>query len=164
MKNDNHSLKTQTLSLFVGKVLAFLVQIITPLILVRILTKTDFGVYQQFQLLAGMFLPILGLCLNTSLFYYYPIYDQEGRKAIIIQTYCMLFLIGIIFVAVFLNSHGFILAKVNLLELDKYDYIISLYICCSCWSRLLPIFCLFWKRKLNTIYFFIQQKGLCGWF
>ena len=158
MKNDNHNLKTQTLSLFVGKVLAFLVQIITPLILVRILTKTDFGVYQQFQLLAGMLLPILGLCLNTSLFYYYPIYDQEGRKAIIIQTYCMLFLIGIIFVAVFLNFHGFILAKVNLLELDKYDYIISLYILFMLVSSITDFLFILEKKIKYNIFFYPTER------
>jgi len=156
--NKNNSLKKQSLSLFVGKALAFIVQFITPVILVRILTKIDYGMYQQFHLFAGLLLPILGLCLNTSLFYFYPVAEQEDRKAYIIQTFCILSFVGIAFLIISLNYHYFIFNIFNLPELDRYRYIIPLYILFMLVSSISDfLFILEKKIKFNIFYYPVEM-------
>jgi O-antigen/teichoic acid export membrane protein len=156
--SKNNSLKIQSLSLFVGKVLAFIVQFITPIILVRILTKTDYGIYQQFHLFAGLLLPVLGLCLNTSLFYFYPVSEQEDRKAYIIQTFFILSFVGIAFLIISLNYHHFIFNIFSLPELDRYRYIIPLYILFMLVSSISDfLFILEKKIKFNIFYYPVEM-------
>lgn len=157
-KIRNISLKKQSLSLFVGKVLAFIVQFITPIILIRILTKTDYGIYQQFILFTGILLPVLGLCLNTSLFYFYPVSEQKDRNAFIIQTFGILSFVGIAFLVVSLNYHHYIVNVFNLAELDRYRYIIPLYILFMLVSSINDfIFILEKKVKWNIFYYPVEN-------
>lgn len=96
MKEQNHSLKKQGIILFLSQVVAFIIQYSTSFVLVRLINKHDFGVFQQFNLLLTTVLPILGFTLVSSLYFFYPVADAEGKKKYIFQTYVLLFLISVI--------------------------------------------------------------------
>jgi O-antigen/teichoic acid export membrane protein len=75
------SLKSQTLSLFSGKVVAYLVTAVTPVILVRLLSPEQFGAYRQVLFLYAVALPVIKFMIPESLYFFYP------RKKKIIHRY-----------------------------------------------------------------------------
>lgn len=75
------SLKSQTLSLFSGKVVAYLVTAMAPVILVRLLSPEQFGAYRQVLFLYAVALPVIKFMIPESLYFFYP------RKKAIIHRY-----------------------------------------------------------------------------
>lgn len=64
--------------LFSGRLTAFLLTFSIPLVLARILTPDDYGVYKQFFLVQGTVLSVLSLGLPAALFYFLP--RRIGRE------------------------------------------------------------------------------------
>jgi O-antigen/teichoic acid export membrane protein len=64
--------------LFFGRTAAFLLTFSIPLILTRVLTPEDYGVYKQFFLVQGTVLPVLSFGLPAALFYFLP--SRVGRE------------------------------------------------------------------------------------
>lgn len=58
--------------LFSGRFMAFVLTFSIPLVLARILTPEDYGVYKQFFLVQGTVLSVLSLGLPAALFYFLP--------------------------------------------------------------------------------------------
>src|SRR5215468_10086975 len=75
--------------LFIAKMIAFSITFATLLILVRILTIEDYGLYKQAFLLYGTLLPILGLGLPASLLYF-AVSEPRARSTYVFQTLILL--------------------------------------------------------------------------
>ncbi|OLC28320.1 MAG: hypothetical protein AUH31_09600 [Armatimonadetes bacterium 13_1_40CM_64_14] len=73
------SLATSALWLVVGKTAAAMFSIAVPLLLVRLLTVREFGVYKQLFLILDTALVILPLGFSLSAFYFFP--REPARKA-----------------------------------------------------------------------------------
>lgn len=152
MKKDP-SLNTQAKAIFIGSLLGMIFQFLIPAILVRIISKEDFGIFRQFQLVASTFLGFLAMGYQTSLFYFYPISNDNGKQKIIQQTQ-FLFLINILIFIVFLYTYGDqILTYLNFTEfIDMKFYLVS-YIAFMLLSSVVSIiFTLEKNTILNKIY------------
>lgn len=98
--NDRQELSGYTLrkhasTLFAGKVVATALMFAVPLVLVRILSKTDFGIYKQSMLLVAFFTAMLQMGITQSLYYFYS-YGKSNRK-LISQTFYIFVSIAVLF-------------------------------------------------------------------
>mgnify|MGYP006291697809 FL=1 len=148
------SLKKQSLYLLLGKISAFIIKMGMPIILVRLLSQEDYGVYRQFNLVTTTFLSILAIGLGSSLFYFYPTTDAKNRKNYIGQTYILLNFIGLIFLIqyIFFGIKIHDLLGVN--SLDSFKVIIPIYVLFMLVSNLSnSIFTAQKKIKYNLFFF-----------
>src|SRR5205823_4467838 len=79
--------------LFIGRVLALCITLATPLVVVRVFSQADFGLYKQLFLLQSMLCMMLSLGLPWSLYYFLP---REGarRGTFVSQTLVLLTIVG----------------------------------------------------------------------
>lgn len=89
------SLTFQLATLSVGRALGFVLTFVVPLILVRVFSPEDFGLYKQLFLIHSTVVSILTLGLSASLFYFIPRYPDECQ-AYISQTLLILLLTGLL--------------------------------------------------------------------
>lgn len=66
-----------------------------PMLMVRLLSKNDYGTYQQLLLVNSMALGLLTLGLPSSIYYFYNRVDEGRRSALVIQTLAMLGVAGL---------------------------------------------------------------------
>ena len=71
-------LTAQMVTLFIGKSMALLVTFAIPLVLARLLSQHEFGVYKQIFLLNGVLLSVMGMGIPSSLMYLLP-RDTKSR-------------------------------------------------------------------------------------
>jgi O-antigen/teichoic acid export membrane protein len=90
-----HSLSKQMMWIFSGRIIAFSFAFILPLVLVRIFSQAEFGLYKQLFLIAATVTSILSLGLPASLFYFVPNHLSE-RHGYIFQTLVVLACLGIL--------------------------------------------------------------------
>lgn len=67
-----------------------------PMLMVRLLSKNDYGVYQQLLLVNSMALGLLTLGLPSSIYYFYNRVGESGRAALVVQTLSMLGIAGLV--------------------------------------------------------------------
>ena len=128
MGKSGPSLSRQSIAVFIGQVLGFAINFLTPILLVRIISKTDYGVLQQFLLMGNTMLPILGLGLASSLYYFFPINKGEQRKSFVFNTYLQMATSGFIFVVGFYFLGKYLLDGLGMETLGQAGNILSFYI------------------------------------
>ncbi|MBM9538520.1 oligosaccharide flippase family protein, partial [Desulfobulbus alkaliphilus] len=84
MKSD--SLTKQASLLMAGRILSMPLTFLVPIVLVRVFTVEEFGVYKQLFMIFYVILPIVDLGISQSLFYFMPKY-AEYRDRILSQTF-----------------------------------------------------------------------------
>jgi len=75
----SHSLKKQVGFLLFGKIAGFLILTILPIIMVRLLSQHQFGVYRQILFITGLVIPLVRLRILQSLYYFYPRLQEDSR-------------------------------------------------------------------------------------
>lgn len=75
------NLRLAILTLGAVSAVDMLLQVLLPMVLVRLLVATDFGVYRQVWLIAATALSLLPMAIPTSLYYFLPRHDG-ARKAV----------------------------------------------------------------------------------
>ncbi len=123
-----HSLRNQSISLFFGKTAAFVIQIITSVIIVRLVSKAEYGYYQQFLLISTSLITILGLGLNSGLYYFYPTGSDSEKHLFVKNTILIELIMGLAFVLLFLGLGIPKLEWLNLENLYVYRIHIGLYV------------------------------------
>ena len=88
-------MESPSFSLFAARVVAFGITFMVPLILVRLLTIEEFGLYKQAFLLHSTLFVILQFGLPASLLYF-AVHDQEARPAYVLQTIILLTALAIL--------------------------------------------------------------------
>lgn len=135
-----------------GKILSMLIGFVTPLFLTRYLTKEDYGLYAQFYtvfLFAGN---ILGMGVQSNLYFFYSDAEQKNRQIIVSNTYFLLL--------IFATLGVFILATKPLStlflgkgELQNYTYFVLLSIWFFIPTKILePLYTLRRDRITSTLY------------
>ena len=66
------ALKRLAVTVFASRLIAFALASATPIILVRLLTQSDFGTYQQVLFLLMFSVALLGMGIPESLLYFFP--------------------------------------------------------------------------------------------
>lgn len=96
----NSTLKSQAGYLFAGRLTSFFIRFIIPVILVRLFTKEEYGLYQQIMLVSLFFVPTVQFGMATSLFYFYSI-AKEKFTQLMSQTFYFIVFSGMIFFPIF---------------------------------------------------------------
>lgn len=126
MSMSNNRTTTSGIAFYVaaGKILAMIAQFIMPLFLTRFLTKHDYGLYSQFYLIFGFLLSVLGMGMQSNLYFFYPKSSSNEQKHQVWGTYILLMFMGIIGCLFFLIPpiNHFI---VNNAYLEEYVYLIA---------------------------------------
>lgn len=92
----NKSLNLQVLAVSFGKILSMLASFLVPVILVRFLTKDDYGVYNQFNVVFLFVTALFSLGFRSNLFYFYPNSNNEKKATVLLQTVLVLFVLGVL--------------------------------------------------------------------
>jgi O-antigen/teichoic acid export membrane protein len=86
LKSD--SLTKQATFLMAGRFLAMPLTFLVPIVLVRVFSVEEFGIYKQLFMIFYILLPVIDLGISQSLFYFIPKY-QEQRDSILSQTFLL---------------------------------------------------------------------------
>lgn len=79
-------MKRQIVTLGVGNVGDFAIQLLTPIVLVRVLDEAGFGDYRLLWLTVATLLAIVPFGMPSSLFYFLPRHDLRGQAVFVRQT------------------------------------------------------------------------------
>ena len=90
------SLSNKAGLLILANGMKYAIGFILPMVLVRLLTKEDYGTYQQLSLVSSAATGIMVLGLPTSIYYFYhhASHAAHGRATLIAQTQLMLLIAG----------------------------------------------------------------------
>ena len=80
-------LSKKILILIYGRAFSFLISLVIPIALTRLLLKEDYGTYQQLVMIYSVIQAILLLGIPQSLLYYYPRNGKETHPLLVIQTW-----------------------------------------------------------------------------
>ena len=92
--------KKQIGSLITGQILSLLLGFVLPLILVRVLTKNDYGLYAQFNVILSFCTVFFSFGLSSELYYSYPLANNREKRILVFQSLSMLFVAGMLAVAI----------------------------------------------------------------
>ncbi|MBD3179920.1 MAG: oligosaccharide flippase family protein [Candidatus Latescibacteria bacterium] len=93
---SGYTLRKHAFILFVGKFLATALMFVVPLVLVRVLSKNEFGIYKQAMLLVTFFTSMLQFGITQSLYFFYS-HGDDNRKLISQTFYIFLFIAALFF-------------------------------------------------------------------
>jgi O-antigen/teichoic acid export membrane protein len=79
-------MKRQIITLAIANTWDAAIQLLTPIVLVRVLDETSFGEYRLLWLVAGTLLAIVSFGMPSSLAYFLPRHDLRGQAVFVRQT------------------------------------------------------------------------------
>ena len=82
--------------LTIGRVLSMLVVFAMPLIMTRVLSQSDYGVFSQYFTLYTALNIIFALGFHSNLFYFYPTADEKGKDEYVSNTFFLLISMSVI--------------------------------------------------------------------
>lgn len=140
------------ISLIVGKILALIASLLTPMVLTRFLSMEDYGLYGQFYTLLLFAVGIASMGIHTSLYFLLPNKDSKDQKKLIIQSLSLLILMGLIAVGIFkIPTIRSILLESS--GLDKYALYFAIAIVLSVPLELMqPLYIVSGHKKLSLFY------------
>ena len=80
-------LSRRIIILIYGRAFSFLISLVIPIALTRLLVKEDYGSYQQLVMIYSIIQAILLLGIPQSLLYYYPRSEKEDYSILVKQTW-----------------------------------------------------------------------------
>jgi O-antigen/teichoic acid export membrane protein len=98
--------KFQTIFIIAGKITAMLATFAVPLVLIRLLSKSEYGIFAQFYVIVFLCTGFFSLSVHSNLYFFYPTASEHKRKSLVAQT--LLFLIFVAIVAIVLLNIPFI--------------------------------------------------------
>lgn len=147
----DHSLTLQMVLLFTGRMLAFVLAFAVPLILVRIFSPAEYGLYKQLLLIHGSLTSMLALGVSASLFYFVPGHPDE-REAYIFQTLIILLGLGMLGAGMLVAAKVPVARALNNPNLEMYIPYLGLFIVLSMITSLLDSLMIIFKQaKLATV-------------
>src|SRR5215510_14006089 len=144
MGSDESTFKP-ALTLMSGRVAAFAITFVTPVILVRVFTQSEFGTYKQLLLMTYTLFFIAQCGLAESLFYFLPKNpDRAGRYAL--NAVVMLFVSGLVCAAGLLANPRAIASWMSNPALVRYMPVIAAYLVFMLMGTVLEITMISCKR------------------
>lgn len=108
------SVRKQAAYNIIGRLFEFLLTIGTPMVLVRLFTKTNYGHYQQAIVIGASVAALLRFNFSHNLFYFFPLSKDKAEKSILLShTYFTLFAIGFLFFGLMFLIKPYIFRYVN---------------------------------------------------
>jgi O-antigen/teichoic acid export membrane protein len=94
-------LSRKIIILIYGRAFSFILSLIIPLVLTRLLVKDDYGSYQQLVMIYAIVQAILLFGMPQSLLYYFPRKEISDRSLLIKQTWSILAVSGLLVITLF---------------------------------------------------------------
>ena len=109
------SLTDKAVLLILANAIKYAVGFILPMVLVRLLTKEEYGTYTQLSLVSSIAngVMVLGLPMSVYYFYHRVAKDPAGRPTLIAQTQLMLLLSGVFSSIVIVMASPMLAAKMS---------------------------------------------------
>jgi O-antigen/teichoic acid export membrane protein len=92
-------IKYQTLFMIAGKITALLATFAVPLILTRLLSKSQYGIFAQFYVVVFFCTGVFNLSVQSNLYYFYPTANDRAKRSLIFQTLFFLMLVALLAVS-----------------------------------------------------------------
>ncbi|MBP9150864.1 MAG: oligosaccharide flippase family protein [Flavobacteriales bacterium] len=153
MSGGTPSLTKQGTAVFIGQFIGFVINFCTPIIVVRLISVSDYGVLQQFLLLGNTLIPILMFGLGASLYYFYPVNVDKMLDSYVLNTYLLTALSGLLFVLASLFFGDSILEWFGMQALIEHNLLIAFYILFLLVGGLMEILTVLEKRLRLTMIF-----------
>ncbi|RTL57976.1 MAG: hypothetical protein EKK46_01360 [Rhodocyclaceae bacterium] len=99
--------------LIVANLVKYAVGFIMPMVLVRLLSKGDYGSYQQMILISTAAVGVMTLGLPTSIYYFYHFVGERKIPALMVQTTLMLAVAGVLATVAILGWGGYFASTLN---------------------------------------------------
>ena len=125
--SSNDSTFRPAFTLMSGRVLAFAVTFLTPVLLVRVFSQAEFGTYKQFTLVAYTLYLIGQLGLAECLFYFVPA-NPQGSSKYALNSLLMLGLSGMVCLAGLMLTSSFIADRMRNPALAHYTPIMGFFV------------------------------------
>ncbi|MGW8122584.1 oligosaccharide flippase family protein [Roseivirga echinicomitans] len=113
--------------LIIGRGLALTLNLLTVVILARLLSVAEYGLYQQVWLFYLLFSPIFQAGLPASIIYFLPNFSSTDRKSIVFQTMLLLMAFGALLSLASVMLSDFVLADYSEEAVGDYLYSFLLY-------------------------------------
>lgn len=123
---SRHSLKTQAIYLFSGRVLAFLVVSMSSVILVRMMNSHQFGTYRQVLFILQLAVPLITMRIPDSLYYFFP--RERAKLSLLISQTMILLVIAASVGTIFFIALGFFFEVLPSGISREYVFPIALYL------------------------------------
>lgn len=117
---------SRSIYIFVSKMGGYGVRLLLPMVLVRMLTKADFGAYRQFFLVETLIITIFQLGVNQALYYFIPRDPKRSSTYFFNSQVTNVVIYSLAFVGIGLNRH-FLAAQFNMPVLSEYFWPLILY-------------------------------------
>lgn len=111
----------------VGRFLRAFSKLLLLIILVRLLSKFDYGTYRQVIMLYSLFSVVMVLGIPTSIYYFVPKSNDDEAKTYVLQSQIALFVLGLLLGIIFYFSSRFCGRIFNNGSLPVYLRIFALY-------------------------------------
>lgn len=121
----SQEISKQSFVLMLGRGACFIINLVTPLFLVRYFSTTQYGDYRQMMLILTSFSSLLPLGFPSSLYYFLPNYPRE-KGVYLSRTIAVLFLVSIIFSVIFMIFNKQIAVFMKNDQLNSYFVPLSL--------------------------------------
>jgi len=157
------SLTKQMAMLFIGRAVAFSFTFLAPIILVRIFSTDDFGLYKQLFLIYGTLISVLNLGLTASLFYFLPGHKEAERDIYIRQSFFALAAIGLFagIVLIFLKAQ--VAGLVNNPAVESYVPYLAIFVALSLVTSILEHLMIILKQsKVATLTYVVSDLLRAG--
>lgn len=153
------SLKKQAVYNTFGHFVKFAIGFITPLILVRIFSKTEFGLYNQILLVIDTATTVLGLNIAHNLYYFLPIYDEvKHKRSVLTNTLTMVILINILLVIIVVIVKNNVISLIDYPLITENIFLILMIICFNLlYQSVSNIFVIEGKSKYAMYYYIISS-------
>lgn len=159
---SSNSLQVKSIFLFLGRIGGFAVNFAIPIILVRTITKEEFGYFQQFNLIYTTSVIIFTLWLNSSIYYFFPKSSKQEKSQYIVAITLMEVLMWAVLSVLFFVFKSQILAYFSITSVEQYSWIILLTILFLFISALLDYLFIVEDKKLHNLIFFPVDRLLKG--
>lgn len=109
----------QTGFMIAGKITALLATFAVPLILTRLLSKSEYGVFSQFYVVVFFCTGIFNISVQSNLYFFYPTANDQTRKSLVFQTLLFLILVAVLAVSL-ISIPG--IGRLIIGEHDLFEY------------------------------------------
>ena len=127
------SLTKQSMVLVSGRLIAFAVSMVLPIILVRMLTREEYGLYREIFLIHITLMPIVQQGIEQGLFYFIP-RQPDKKRPIILHTFLFVLIIGtVVLLGLFVFQDG-VAGLFNVPAMASFVPVLAVHLCLSIYS------------------------------
>ena len=151
----NASIKKQASMVAIGKIFAFLIQLSSPIILVRIFTPSDYGLYQQILTISIVLIPLIDFSLKDSLYYFHPRESVKRINSYITQAFYLPLVIGSVIILFVILTGVYIIDYYNINLTANQILLVVCYAIFFASTRFIEVIFIVEQESISALRFFI---------